>query len=337
MIGELTSAFRSVLSLSGVGSGDEVVVLADSASRADYRAAARAAAISLGAEVNEVVGAAEVAEPWVRSGSAMGLGSIGRSPQLRSYLGSTDMIVDVTTEGLIHAPWLAELLGAGTRILFACDPPEVLLRNIPKVGDKARAAAAAALVARSEEMHVTSAAGTDLRADLTDARVAFQCGFADDPGRWDHWPSCMVACYPRTSNGTIVLRPGDVIFPLKEHLSDEVLMRVDDGQITEVEGGREATLLREMLIVPDDPAARCISHMGWGLLDGASWDSLGLYPKQEIMGMEARSYPGAFLWSTGPDPRKDRWTPRHLDIPMRGCSVTVDGRLVVDAGVVIDG
>ena len=41
--------------------------------------------------------------------------------------------------------------------------------------------------------HVTSKAGTDLRATSATFPITAEYGFVDEPGRWDHWPSGFVA------------------------------------------------------------------------------------------------------------------------------------------------
>jgi 2,5-dihydroxypyridine 5,6-dioxygenase len=38
------------------------------------------------------------------------------------------------------------------------------------------------------------------------------------------------------------------------------------------------------------------------------------------------------MWSTGSNRFANRETPAHLDIPMRGCTVTIDGLEVVSHG-----
>jgi 2,5-dihydroxypyridine 5,6-dioxygenase len=51
-----------------------------------------------------------------------------------------------------------------------------------------------------------------------------------------------------------------------------------------------------------------------------------------------RSWPGVFLFSTGPDDQgggKNN-TPAHLDLPMFDCTVSLDGRVVIQDGEVID-
>jgi 2,5-dihydroxypyridine 5,6-dioxygenase len=52
------------------------------------------------------------------------------------------------------------------------------------------------------------------------------------------------------------------------------------------------------------------------------------------MGMELRSFYGNVMFSIGPNNELGgpNDTPCHLDIPMRGCSLYLDDRLIVDAG-----
>ena len=153
-----------------------------------------------------------------------------------------------------------------------------------------------------------------------DSAPGFQCGFADEPGRWDHWPSKMVMCWPRSDgvNGTVVIAPGDVVFPFKEYVRSPVTLSIEEGRIADVAGNDVGVLIREFLESSRDRDAWLTSHMGWGLLETADWSALSMYDKESLMGMDARSYAGNFLMSTGPNPFLDRWTAYHLDIPMRG-------------------
>ena len=42
---------------------------------------------------------------------------------------------------------------------------------------------------------------------------------------------------------------------------------------------------------------------------------------------------GNFLYSTGANEFAERYTLGHFDLPMRNCSVALDGKMVVKAGV----
>jgi 2,5-dihydroxypyridine 5,6-dioxygenase len=55
--------------------------------------------------------------------------------------------------------------------------------------------------------------------------------------------------------------------------------------------------------------------------------------------MDARAYEGNFLFSLGPNNEAggSRTTTCHIDIPLRGCTVSLDGEAVVREGKVLDG
>ncbi|OQR61613.1 hypothetical protein B6E66_23520 [Streptomyces maremycinicus] len=336
---DLVELFREELTLCKLTEGEKLVVLAEPSSRSEYVEAAFAAGLALKANVIQAVlpGGSPVPLPSSRTGSGAGLTSLDNNPLALALLQGADMVLDLTNEGFIHTESLGKILRAGTRMLFVADPPEVLARNLPTVEDKARVQAGASVLKEGRELRVTSKSGTDLVADLTDAHPGFQCGIADDPGRWDHWPSTMVLAWPKTSSGRIVLAPGDILLPFKTYVRDTVTLHIDNGYIRDIEGnGGDARLLEMFFEDADDDEARFLSHMGWGLMKKADWFSMALYDRESLMGMDARGLAGNFLFSTGPHPFMDRHTYNHLDIPMRGCTVAVDGRTVVENGVLIE-
>ena len=50
-------------------------------------------------------------------------------------------------------------------------------------------------------------------------------------------------------------------------------------------------------------------------------------------GTELRAFAGNFLYSTGANETAGRFTAGHFDLPMRNCTVSLDGREVVSGGV----
>ncbi|WP_248960859.1 hypothetical protein [Sphaerisporangium perillae] len=336
---DLLDAFTRELQLCKLKSDEHVVVLAEPSSRGDYVAAAYGAAKALGAHViaATVPGGSPAPMPSTHTGAGPGLVSVLNDTVAQDLLKSADLVVDLTREGFIHAPVQQEILAAGTRIIFVCDAPDVLIRNLPGAGDKDRVQRGVDLLRGSSTMRVTSQAGTDLTVQLRDSHPMFQCGFADDPGRWDHWPSTMVMCWPEISDGRIVLAGGDILLPFKEYVREPVTLEVAGGHITKVTGRAEAELLSTFFDDSQDQWARSLSHMGWGLMKTADWFATAMYGKDELMGMDARAFAGNFLWSTGPHPVLNRESYAHLDIAMRGCTVSVDGTdVVVDGRLVAD-
>ncbi|REK88054.1 hypothetical protein DY245_23185 [Streptomyces inhibens] len=335
---DLLDAFTRELRLCKVRSGEHVVVLSEPGSRGDYVAAAFGAAKACGAHVISatVPGGSPAPMPSTHTGAGPGLVSVLNDSTAQDLLKSADLVVDLTREGFIHAPVQQEILRAGTRIIFVCDAPDVLIRNLPAEGDKAEVQEGVDLLKRSSVMRVTSDAGTNLTVQLAGAKPEFQCGFADDPGRWDHWPSTMVLCWPEISDGQLVLAEGDILLPFKEYVRDPVTLQIVGGHIEKVSGGAEAEMLSMFFEDAQDQWARSLSHMGWGLMRTADWFATAMYGKDDLMGMDARAFAGNFLWSTGPHPVLGRESYAHLDIAMRGCTVSVDGTEVVTDGQLTD-
>jgi 2,5-dihydroxypyridine 5,6-dioxygenase len=64
---------------------------------------------------------------------------------------------------------------------------------------------------------------------------------------------------------------------------------------------------------------------------------LPLYDKADPNGTELRAFAGNFLWSTGANEVAGRFCRGHFDLPMRNCTVALDGEpVVVDGRLVGD-
>lgn len=337
---QMIDAWKQVLTLSKLKAGDIVTLLTSDGTHPQTLRTALVALGQLGARANRL----EL--PPVN-----GEKSLSRDPL--AYLGSTplsgnraaiaalkesDLVLDLMT--LLFSPEQLDILKSGTRILLAVEPPEILARLVPTEADRARVNRAAARLERAREMHVTSAAGTDLRCPLGDYPVIQEYGFVDQPGRWDHWPSGFVVTWANEgqAHGTVVLDRGDILLPQKCYVQTPVRLTVRDGYVTAIEGGLDADLLRDYMDAFDDPESYALSHVGWGLQKRARWSTLALYDREATIGMDARAFEGNFLWSTGPNNEAggDRTAACHIDIPMRGCTVLLDGEAVVRDGRVVE-
>jgi 2,5-dihydroxypyridine 5,6-dioxygenase len=78
-----------------------------------------------------------------------------------------------------------------------------------------------------------------------------------------------------------------------------------------------------------------VSHCGWGLNPKARWDSMAMYDKNDFNGTELRAFAGNFLYSTGANETAGRHTLGHFDLPIKNCTVLLDGQAVVENGKVI--
>lgn len=332
---QIASMWREVLTLSNVRPKEKVLVLTSSHSNPALIEGAMRAAAELDAKVArlDLLPTWHFSEGRSDATTIDGISAIEGHDLAIGAMKAADLVIDLLW--LIHSPAQKEVLKSGTRMLLAYEPPEVLARVMPSLEDRRRVLAAREAYARGKRIRITSEAGTDLTADIGDFPANAEYGFADQPGRWDHWPSGFVARVTNlgTTRGKVVLAPGDIILPFNSYVQSDIRLTIEGGSITEIEGGFDADYLRQYFKDFNDKNAYTISHLGWGLQPKARWTALGMNDKGGTFGMEARAFYGNFLFSTGPVAGKP--TPCHLDIPMRNCSFFVDNEPMVLKGDVI--
>jgi 2,5-dihydroxypyridine 5,6-dioxygenase len=77
--------------------------------------------------------------------------------------------------------------------------------------------------------------------------------------------------------------------------------------------------------------------VGFGLNSSARLDAMTFYDKRDCNGTELRAFAGNFLYSTGANEVAGRHTLGHFDLPMRHCSIALDGQHVVKEGELVKG
>jgi len=329
---KLLTAWQQVLTACKVKPGEALVFLVAEHSHPDHISAGRAAATTLGARVLMI----ELGEATLRAGGEttayIGPTSLTGNLPAVAAMQAADMVVDLM--GMDRGTEQQQILDTGTRILLVKEPPEIFMRLVPTSDDKRRALAAAKRLKEAKSMHVTSAAGTDFKVEFGQYGMLVQYGLADEPGRWDHAPSTFVATWPneKSSHGTVVLDRGTTILPFKEYVRTPIRLTIEGGYIRKIEGEFDAQYLRDYMAKFDDPEGYAVSHLGWGLQKKAHWTALGMYDKRQSNAMEARSFYGNFMFSTGPNLEGGgtRNSPCHLDIPMLSCSLWLDGKPILD-------
>jgi 2,5-dihydroxypyridine 5,6-dioxygenase len=79
--------------------------------------------------------------------------------------------------------------------------------------------------------------------------------------------------------------------------------------------------------------------LGWGLNPQAVWYGIALSgDAPERSRAAARTFPGNFLFSTGPNTQGGgtRNTLGHYDVPMRDCTVSLDNEVIIERGKLVD-
>jgi len=337
--GRWIDVFVQAFSLCGVQPGDVCAVLSETQTRPELPKLSELALLRLGARPFHLVmpGRALSAPVPVRSTGASD--AIGQLEPVVQALASSVFIADCTVEGLQHAVELPRILKGGARVLaISHEHPEILERCLPRAEDEAPVRDAMRRLKAAKAMHVTSAAGTDLHIALAGARVGGVWGFTSKPGSLSHWPGGLVLAFPAAGsvNGTLVLDRGDVNLTFKSYLQSPVRLVIENDHAVRVEGeGVDAEMMRGYFAAWGDAAAYAVSHVGWGLNRRARWDAMAFYDKADFNGTELRAFAGNFLYSTGANEVADRHTLGHFDLPLRGCTVALDGSLVVDRGQLV--
>jgi len=334
----LTGLFRKQFDLCRVGAGQTVAVVSDLGTRREYVQAAFAAAEETGFDIYEMC--VNAIPGW----TSVGVPTIGKCKGTLEALCAADMIL------IFHVPlfskWLREVQGKGVRVQMVIDAPDDLYQLQSPPGLKEAILHAQSLYRQTQEVRVTSSSGTDLTYRCGEYPVMSQYGMADEPGRFDHWGVGLLHTFPNegSSHGRVVFAPGDiVILPYCRYVADPVTLTVREGHVVNIEGGLDAKLMRDWLAdgksADDDRDPYAVSHLGWGMNPQALWYGIALNGDEpEVSRAAARTFPGNFLFSTGPNSQGGgkRTTRGHYDVPMRDCSIELDGRVVVKDGRIVD-
>jgi 2,5-dihydroxypyridine 5,6-dioxygenase len=320
---ELVRAWRHVLELSQVRASETIVIL----TRPNIHLRNLEAALHALADIGSLVFRMEpVIGPKMLRENVVAMDALKRA----------DLVIDFIGLHLLRGLEQHEVVSAGARILYVVEPPEALVRLLPTSEDKRRVRAAETHIRRAKTMRIESDAGTDLQVAIGEYPTLSEWGYSDEKAHWDHWPAGFVATWPNegSANGIVVIDVGDIVFPFKSYVRTPIRLDIRAGYIREISGAFDADYLRQYMAEFGDPEAYAVSHLGWGLNPRARWSALGLLDKAQTNGNDGRSFAGNFMFSTGPntDAGGKRDTQCHLDIPMRHCTVSLDGKQMTVRG-----
>lgn len=333
---------------------DEVMVVVDEPTQdPSYADAFMAAAVRVGATTFRIsvprLAVDPMGEPIGFAGEGLLLAGTGRTvlgtnPPAVAALNHADLIIDRI--GMLFSPEQHRLLLAGKRILTCNNPVDQIIALFPTVEIRERAEAARERLAAARVLRVTNDAGTDVTYQLGRWEADCQYGYTDTPGRWDNFPSGGFVYTGGSEDGVdgrVVVAPGDILFPHKRYITEPVTFEIEAGRIVEITGGSDAALVRAYMESFGDERGYGISHIGWGLDPRANMATWTIDPRG--VGMGPRGCYGNVMFSTGPNTElrvrgEDLWGTNdsacHLDIPMFGCTLTLDDEPVVVAGKLVE-
>ena len=336
----LASLFQTEFEWCRLARGESVAVVTEPSSPSSYVAACLASLAGMGARPFQVMLPLTPRTddvPVVAQGSGAST-ILADFPHVVELLGKCGLVIDLTLEGMVHSPETKTILGGGARMLWIREPADALARLLPTAERVRRIDRSVELLTGAREMTVTSKAGTRFRANLEGSLVTGSRGFCAEPGRWAHWGQGLAAAYVKSLEveGDIVLDVGDIVFPFNRYVESRTTFRFRDGFVEAIEGeGLDAELIRDYMGRWQDRNAYGISHVGWGLHERGLWHALSLYGSTS-MGLDGRVFEGNFLFSTGPNHAANRHSGCHFDIPLRRCSIFLDGRPIVIDGAIVE-
>jgi 2,5-dihydroxypyridine 5,6-dioxygenase len=338
--GKWIDLFAEVFALCKVARDEPCAILSESQSRPLNVQLAELALHRLGAKYFHI------AVPTARQSAPVPIRSTGASTALQGLdgavaaLASASFVADLTLEGLMHAAELPRVLKGGARVLYVSNEhPDVLERLRPSPADEQQVRAGMRALREARKMKVTSPAGSDLEIALEGARVGGVWGFTEKPGTLSHWPGGLCLAFPKAKSvsGTLVLAPGDLNLTFKRYLESAVRLKIEADYVIAVEGaGLDAELMREYFAAWGDREAYAVSHVGWGMNRRARWDALAMYDRRDVNGTEQRAFAGNFLYSTGANEVAGRHSLGHFDLPLRRCTIALDGVPVVRDGALCE-
>lgn len=322
--GDLARLFRHQLEACALSPGEFCVCVTDTAWMPAYAAACHAAALSLGAEAFVATFA------WDRPPAPVALAAA---------CDRADLIVYASGHALHYRDELRAALDRGARALCAMEPPHVLdrLRAEPEVRRRARAGAA--LLDAAREIRVTSPAGTDLVMDKTGRAGLGLWGAADAPGRLDFWGlgAVQAAQVEGTTEGRLVLAPGDCCFRLARFVEAPVTLEFREGRVVSIVGGLDAALIRAELESAGDAGAFGAGHMGWGVDRRARWtQAITQTPDAGSGGADSESAHGVLQVQLGSNDDiafggRNR-SRAHLGLCLRDATLYLDGDAILAGG-----
>jgi 2,5-dihydroxypyridine 5,6-dioxygenase len=315
----MPGAMKAVNQCAGVKPGENVVIACDT-NKMRLAEALAAAAYAVGGiptiTVFPPTGAhgAQVPEPVV--------GACARS----------DVFFLPTTWSMTHTDARIEAIKNGARGTTMCEVTEDCIctggiladyEENDRLGRKL-----GAVIGKGKKIRMTSSAGTDLTAEITERPVQYETGLFREPGQFAALPNSELNISPieGTTEGVIV---GNVRLMGFGILRDEpVTIEVKAGEVIRITGGKAADYLNETLKSFDDRKAYNLAEFAVGLNPFCRSYATNL----EDLGKLGFGHHGiGSSYAIG----GDVLAPCHIDVIYSEATLEIDGQVILDKGTVL--
>lgn len=328
----------------GLRGGEHLLILGDGTVGPEIVAAARCAAVALGARPIELTFDPETQRPIHEYCRFAGASLLDLPPSLpRAVLAAVAVaeraIFAISDSSIFFSPEVREAASRCPALSLNYLTTEHALRLLPESREEAQALVdltreVERLVASARRARVTSTAGTDLTLALGQYRVFVQDG-APAPNRaWRQLlPAGQVSRVPddQSAEGVLVIDRSMCAFDFRE-LREPVRLTVQRGDVVSIEGGLEAERLRRFLADFDDPAMRHLTELGVGTNRRCRFTGVA-FPWEDTHTLGCVSMALGCDVHLGGRVRGSA----HIDMTQRFASLELDGRLVVSEGKLLVG
>jgi 2,5-dihydroxypyridine 5,6-dioxygenase len=311
---ELFGVAQKVLSLSGMKSGDKMVILTDTRTHKEIVDAFFGAGLSL--DTDTVV---LMSRPMKSLGDP--------NEWVLNYLRSSDLVINLLSMEWGKQPGAKSLLKAGVRVIMCAETPNTLLKMPPSDKVMKRVERFIELINRSKSVRMKSSGGSDIEWKKREGGEPTYLNGVLEPAKnvkWTNFPNSVVS-YPfdvNSGKGTIVMEPGDALLHLAYILRDPIRMTVEGSKIVDVSGGVDADLLNKKWFNRwKDPLQYELLHMDFGC-DHRAEVLPGVFAP-----MEWESYAGGVLFGFGPN--------THMDVMLTNQNVWFDQTQIIKDGEII--
>lgn len=194
---------------------------------------------------------------------------------LSAVLTNADVWMEFNQQWLLYSTPFVNAMRDNNRLRYMClvdiDAPTFtrIIGNVEFSELKEFMLATKEMHLNAKKMKVTTPAGTNVEFDIDPIHfMSCDYGDASEPGMWMAPGQLNVVPKFGSINGRIVF-DGTVTPPFGKTLSEPVTLTVENGVITAVEGGTEATQYEKWLKSFDDPGMLKMAHIAYGFNPGA--------------------------------------------------------------------
>lgn len=298
--------------------GEEVLVIADAKKEEVARSVARAATA---ADAEAIIATMPLLE------------SHGNEPPetIAEAMIAADVAFTCTTHAITHTRSRLEAAESGTRFgILRSVTEDMMVEGAMSVDFeelRERTEAVRDVHDAASEVHVTSDKGTDITFSVDGCSAFSLDGYFHENYGFATLPPGESPTHPAegTANGTIVI---DVSMDNLGQLSEPITLEIEDGFVTDVNGGEQADELRTLIKESDENAGNLAEF------------AIGTNPKAKLIGnlAEDKKRAGTVHFAIGDNESLggSLKSEIHLDGVVRTPTVYLDDQVVVDDGELVD-